>query len=374
MKLALAEMRRNRGRFGAIMAALVLIVFLVLVLNALADGLYYGATGAIRRSGADLYVFAKDGRRQLARSTLPATSAATIAAIPGVAAVGPVGALQGTGHGPTGILGLVLFGYAPGQPGGPAHATQGRLPRPDEAFAAAADSSLKDKGITIGDTITFSGTSQPITIVGFTSDSRYELQPTLWATIDTWRAVRNQARPEFRGQQGDVQAFAVRLAKGASATKTASAIDTALDGQTETIDRATAVLALPGVKQQRSTFNQIIYTTFVVAAIVIALFFALITLEKRTQLAVLKAVGASSRYLATGILVQSLLISVMAAATGIVMSRLAATALPSSVPVTFRAATAITIAVGTVVTGALGATFSFRRVTRIDPATALGGA
>jgi ABC-type antimicrobial peptide transport system permease subunit len=374
MKLALAEMRRNRGRFGAIMAALVLIVFLVLVLNGLADGLYYGATGAIRTSGADLYVFAKDGRHQLARSTLPATSAATIAALPGVTAVGPVGTLQGTGHGPTGIIDLVLFGYTPGQPGGPAHATQGRLPRPGEAFAAAADSSLKDKGITIGDTITFSGTSRPITIVGFTSDSRYELQPTLWTSIDTWRAVRNQARPEFQGQQSDVQAFAVRLAKGASATKTASAIDTALRGQTETIDRATAVLALPGVKQQRSTFNQIIYTTFVVAAIVIALFFALITLEKRTQLAILKAVGASSRYLATGILVQSLLISVMAAATGIVMSRLAATALPSSVPVTFRAATAIAVAVGTVVTGALGAAFSFRRVTRINPATALGGA
>ena len=374
MKLALAEMRRNRGRFAAIIAALVLIVFLVLVLNALADGLYYGATGAIRTSGADLYVFSKDGRRQLARSTLPASSEATIAAVPGVAAVGQVGALQGTGQGPMGTVDLALIGYTPGRPGGPSHATEGRTPRPGELFVATADASLKDKGIKIGDTITFSGTSRPITIVGFTSDSRYELQPTLWTTIDTWRSVRNQARPEFQGQQGDVQAFAVKLTPGASATKTAAAIDAALGGQTETIGRAAAVLALPGVKQQRSTFNQIIYTTFIVAAIVIALFFALITLEKRTQLAILKAVGASSRYLATGILAQSLIISVMAVVIGIVLSRLLAAALPSSVPVTFRAATAITISVATIVTAALGAAFSFRRVTRIDPASALGGA
>ncbi|MFI5040332.1 MAG: ABC transporter permease [Acidimicrobiales bacterium] len=374
MKLALAEMRRNRGRFAAIIAALVLIVFLVLVLNALADGLYYGATGAIRSSGADLYVFSKDGRRQLARSTIPASEAAKVAAVPGVAEVGEVGTLQGTGHGPTGTLDLALIGYTPGKPGGPSHATSGRLPRPDEPLAAAADVSLKDKSIRIGDEITFSGSSQPLTIVGFTSDSRYELQPTLWTTIDTWRTVRNEARPEFQGKQDDIQALAVKLSKGASPTQTAAAIDAALGGGTETVSRATAVLSLPGVKQQRSTFNQIIYTTFIVAAIVIALFFALITLEKRTQLAILKAIGASSRYLASGILVQSVLICLVGLGIGILLSRVLALLLPSSVPVTFRAATAVTIAVATIVTGALGAAFSFRRVTRIDPASALGGA
>jgi len=374
VKLALAEMRRNRARFGTIVAALVLIIFLVLVLNALADGLYYGATGAIRTSGADLYVFSTDGRRQLPRSTLPASDGATIATVPGVASVGAVGTLQGTGQGPNGTLDLALIGYEPGRPGGPARASSGRLPAPGEPFTAAADGSFKDKGVKIGDRITFSGSSRPITIVGFTSDSRYELQPTLWTTVDTWRTVRDEARPEFRGQEGDVQAFAVKVRPGASTAETAKAIDGALGGRTETIDRATTVLSLPGVKQQRSTFNQIVYTTFVVAGIVIALFFALITLEKRTQLAILKAIGASSRYLATGILVQSVVISALSLVLGILLSRLAAMALPSSVPVTFRAATAATVVVATLVTGALGAAFSFRRVTRIDPASALGGA
>jgi len=374
MRLALAEMRRNRGRFVAIIAALALIIFLVLVLNGLADGLYYGATGAIRTSGADLYVFSKDGRKQLPRSTLPASDAATIATVAGVADVGEVGILQGTGQGRVGTLDLALIGYAPGKPGGPAHATTGRLPHPGEPFVAAADSSLEDKGVRIGDAIMFSGSSRPITVVGFTSDSRYELQSTLWTTVDTWRAVRDQARPEFGGQLDDVQAFAIKLTKGASAAKTAAAIDVALAGQSETVSRATAVLSLPGVKQQQSTFNQIIYTTFTVAGIVIALFFALITLEKRTQLAIVKALGASSRYLAVGILMQSLLISVVGLAIGIVFSRVLATVLPSSVPVTFRAATAVTIGVATIVTGALGAAFSFRRVTRIEPASALGGA
>ncbi|HEX4821173.1 MAG TPA: ABC transporter permease, partial [Acidimicrobiales bacterium] len=201
MTLALAEMRRQRGRFAAIISAVVLIVFLVLVLNALADGLYYGATGAIRSGGADLYVFSKDGRKQVARSSLPAASAATVGAVPGVAAVGAVGILQGTAQGPEGVVDLALVGYEPGQPGGPARAVTGRLPRPDEPLAGAADTSLRDKGVGLGDTITFSGSSRPITVVGFTSDSRYELQPTVWTTVNTWRAVRDEARPEFKGKE-----------------------------------------------------------------------------------------------------------------------------------------------------------------------------
>lgn len=374
MKLALAEMRRNGGRYASIIAALVLIVFLVVVLNALADGLYYGSTGAIRRSGADLYVFSKDGRKQLARSSLPASAAAAVAGVPGVAQVGQVGVLQGAGQAPTGTIDVAVIGYVPGRPGGPSRSVAGRLPLADEPFTAVADTSLRDEGVGLGDQITFAGSTKPITIVGFTSDSRYELQPTLWTTIDTWRSVRNEARPEFAGRQDDVQAIAVALDGGSPPERTAAAIDAALGSTTQTITRDAAVLALPGVEQQKSTFDQIIGTTYAVAAIVIALFFALITLEKRTQLAVLKAVGASSRYLATGILVQSVIISIVGLAVGIVLSRALEVVLPSTVPVTFRTATTLTVAVGTLVTGILGAAFSFRRVARIDPATALGGA
>lgn len=374
MKLALAEMRRNRGRFAAIVAALVLIVFLVLVLTALADGLYYGSTGALRTSGADLYVFSKDGRKQLPRSTLPASDVAAVAAVPGVASVGAVGVLQGTGKGPDGILDLALIGYVPGKPGGPSRAVSGRLPKPGERDAAAADASMKDKGVALGDEVTFSGTTRPLTVVGFTQDSRYELQPTLWTTVDTWRDVRNEARAELEGRQGDVQALAVALEPGTSPSTAAAAIDRALGGDAETITRSAAVLALPGVELQRSTFNQIVATTFIVAAIVIALFFALITLEKRTQLAILKAVGASSRYLAVGILVQALLVAAVAVVLALVLSRATAFVLPATVPVTFRTGTALVVAVITLLTAAIGAAFSFRRVTHIDPASALGGA
>lgn len=377
MRLAWAEIRRTRGRFTAMAATLTLLVFLVLILSALADGLYYGATGALRSSRADLYTFSADSRQQFARSSLPAADAATINSVPGVAAVGQVGTLLAagrcSGHCQGGLIELALFGYVPGLPGGPDRAVEGRIPRPSEPGVAAADISLKENGVRIGDRITLAGTTLAVRIVGFTSDSRYELQPTLWTTIATWRTVQAQARPELAGTGDTVQAFAERLGKGVSPSATAAAVDAALGARSATVARQTAVLSLPGVREQRSTLDQIIYATLAVAGIVTALFFALITLEKRTQLALLKAIGASNRYLGASVIIQSAILCAIGIGLGVAVTRLVALAVPASVPLTFTAASITTAAVGTFAMGTFGASLSFRRVARIDPATALGG-
>ncbi len=377
MRLAWAEIRRTRGRYGAMAATLALLVFLVLILSALADGLYYGATGALRSAGADLYTFSADSRQQFSRSSLPVADAAAIASVPGVAAVGQVGTLLAAGRCigrcRDGLIELALFGYLPGLPGGPDRAVEGRLPYRGELGVAAADISLQDNGVRIGDRIRVAGTTLSVRIVGFTSDSRYGLQPTLWTTIATWRTAQAQARPELAGGGDTVQAFAERLDNGASPSATAAAIDAALGARSATVDLQAAVLSLPGVREQRATLDQIIYATLAVAGIVTALFFALITLEKRTQLALLKAIGASSRYLGASVIVQAAILCVMGTALGVAVTRLVALVVPASVPLTFTAASTATAAVGTLVMGAIGASLSFRRVARIDPATALGG-
>lgn len=377
MRLAWAEIRRAPGRFAVMAAALTLLVFLVLILSALADGLYYGATGALRSGRADLYTFSADSRRQFALSSLPAGDAATIASVPGVAAVGEVGTLLAAGRCsgscPGGLIDLALFGYLPGLPGGPDRAVEGRVPRPAEEGVAAVDISFKEKGVRIGDRITVAGSTQALRIVGFTSDSRYQLQPTLWTTMTTWRAVQAQARPELAGAGDTVQAFAERLEKGASPSATAAAIDASLGAMATTVDRQTAVLSLPGVREQRSTLDQIVYATLAVAGIVTALFFALIILEKQTQLALLKAIGASNRYLGASVVVQAAILCAVATGLGVAVARLVAIVVPDAVPLTFTAASAVTATVGTFVMGALGSSFSLRRVARIDPATILGG-
>src|SRR3712207_7770372 len=64
----------------------------------------------------------------------------------------------------------------------------------------------------------------------------------------------------------------------------------------ETLTTQAAILAIPGVQQQRQVFNAIIVTTFLVAVMVVTLFFVLLTLEKREQLADRKSTRLNSSH------------------------------------------------------------------------------
>ena len=364
--LALREVTRGKGRFATIVGALSLIVFLVLVLGALSDGLYYGATGAIRSSSATAYAFSSDAEGSLVRSRLAESDVETARAAPGVEEAGPIGVLLTGGTGPDGALDVAVFGIEPGSAGTPTTLAEGRLPEPGETGTAAADTRLQDDGVALGSTVSVGGVEA--TVVGFVTDSEYQLQPTLWTTIPTWRAMRDAVRPELRGQPDAINAIAMVTAADADL----DAIAATLPDAAVLTSEATA-LAIPGVEQQRSTLNSIIYTTLAVAALVVALFFALLVLEKRELFAALKALGASTARLGGGVILQALVASALGVVFGALVARLFGLVIPPEVPTLFRSDTLVTVAVFTLVAGVVGAVFSLRRIAKIDPATAIGG-
>jgi putative ABC transport system permease protein len=128
------------------------------------------------------------------------------------------------------------------------------------------------------------------------------------------------------------------------------------------------------VSQQDAVFTSIIGVTFAVAGIVVALFFALLTIERVGLLGVLKAVGASSRTLAAGLTLQALLVASGALAIGSVLALGLARVIPETVPLTLEPGRFAFTAVGLVLTSVIGSAISFRRIVRIDPASAVGSA
>jgi putative ABC transport system permease protein len=365
--LALKEIRRGGGRFSAIVGALSLIVFLVLVLGALADGLYFGATGAVRSTTATAYAFSSDAEGSLVRSRLNQTDVDRFAQAPGVTAAGPLGVLLTGGVGPDGDIDLAVFGLDVGGPGTPTTLVEGRLPDAGEVGVAAADAQLQSFGVEIGSTVSVGGV--PAQIVGIVSDSAYQLQPTIWTSVDTWRAMRDAVRPELRGQPTAINAVALVTSADANLDAVAAAV-----AQTTVLTAQATGSAIPGVEQQSSTLNSIIYTTLAVAALVVALFFALLVLEKRELFAALKALGTPTSRLGVAVIVQALISSALGVVIGTVVARVFGLIIPAQVPTLFRVETLVTIAIFTLVAGFLGAVFSLRRIAKIDPATAIGGA
>jgi putative ABC transport system permease protein len=367
MNLAIAEFRRAKGRFASITGALSLIVFLVLVLGALGDGLFFGGTGAIRSSTAGAYAFSADAEGSLVRSRLPLSTESELEAETGVVQATAIGALITTTSSVPDGADVVVMGFVPeADPAGvPSEVVEGRLPTPARPDGVAVDASLAADGLGLGATLVVGGVATPV--VGVVADAQYQGIPTAWASFETYGAMRAAVRPELAGQPAQPSTFGLILADGVTAEQVTAPAGTSILSSEQTY------LSIPGVREQKSSLNAIIGASLAVGGLVVALFFALVVLEKRELFAALKALGASSRRLGGGVVLQALGATVTAVIIGAVAARAVGWLLPDDIPFLFRPETLVVSATLTIVAGVVGAVLSLRRISRIDPATALGG-
>lgn len=366
MRLGLLELRRNAGRFVSVAGAVGFIVFLALILSGLSDGLYLGSTGAFRTSAADVFVFSEGSDFELTSSRIAPATADLVADADGVEAVGRLSRFTTTATSDGDDLQLALVGADDVTM--PLALEDGERPASD-SMEVLIDEQTRRQGVEVGDVIAVTD-GPDLEVVGVASDAGFGTV-TAWIDHDSFDQVVVEVRPELGRLSGTSETLGVELSDPDSTT----AIDSvrAVDG-VEVATPQQAIDSLPAASQQKTTLNGIVYTTFAVAAIVIGLFFALVTLEKRSEFAVLKAIGMPNRVLVVALFTQAVVSSIVGFIIGFALVRVAALVIPPSVPALFLADTAATVGVVTLVMGAVGAIFSFRRIIRIDPASALGGA
>lgn len=360
MRFGLLELRRNAGRFAAVAGAVGFIVFLALILAGLSDGLYLGTTGAFRTSQADVFAFSDGSDFELTSSQVSQDLAQRAVETDGVRAVGRLSRFNTTATSDGEDIQLTLVGADAVTM--PVEIEDGRRPE-DASNEVLIDDQTRRQGVDIGDTIAITDGAD-LEVVGIAADAGFGTV-TAWIDHDSYDAVIVATRPELAGLVGTSQSLGLEL------TDPTDAIE--VDGLVIATPQE-AIDALPAASQQKTTLNGIVYTTFAVAAIVVGLFFALVTLEKRSQFAVLKAIGMPNRVLVAALFTQAVVSSLAGFLIGFALARLAALVIPPSVPALFLLGTAGTVAIATLVMGAIGAIFSFRRIINIDPASALGGA
>ncbi|MDJ0771483.1 MAG: FtsX-like permease family protein [Ilumatobacter sp.] len=341
---------------------LTLIAVLLMFLGGLLDGLIRSSTGAVRAQQADAIVYAESAQASFLRSRIDPTTRAEIEALPAVEQSGGLGVVllgaRVPGNGPRDLANIALWGYELAPRG---------VPAPPDDGEAWADRVLEADGVELGDVLLVGPARSPVTVVGWVEDTSYTGQAGLWANVDTWHAVLSVNRPDAALADGVFQALAVR---GADVV---AAIETGLGGRVEALTIDDAVNAIPGVTEQRTTFNQILGVTVVVALVVIALFFALLTVERTALYGVLKAVGARSGTIFLGLVVQAMVVTLVAAAVaGAAVVVLDLLIPPGSIPLSISATRIVISVVLLLVAAVVGSAFSLRRVLRVDPASALG--
>ena len=264
------------------------------------------------------------------------------------------------GNGPRDLANVALFGFELPPDGVP------DVPPPGQAYA---DEVLEADGVELGMTILLGPARSPVEIIGFVEDTSFNGQGGLWVEPDTWREVLAANRPDARLAEGVFQALVVR----GQGDDLPAAIDAATGGRTDSYTIDGAVAAIPGVEDQQSTFNQIIGVTVAIAAVVIALFFALLTVERAALYGVLKALGARSSTIFAGLIAQAVTITVSAsaiAATAVIALDLVIP--PGSIPLAVTPSRLLSSLVLLLAAAVAGCVFSLRRVLRVDPASAIG--
>ena len=365
MRLALAEMRRAKLRFGLLTGAVALLVFLIIFQQTLAAALLGFFTGGIEHQSAEVLVFNEDARRNVEGSIIQQGQVEAVAAVDGVGTVAPLGESTFTVRAGGELRDAVLFGYEIGGPGAPTRLVEGRLPIAEgEAVASSIDA---DSGFGIGAVVEVVPGGYPVTIVGLAEDSRFAVLPTLFASYPTFEAASFAANPDAQAVLPSL--IAVDPAPGVDPAELATRITRRVEG-VEALERSVAVASLPGVSSIRSSFSVVLGLAFIVVVLVTGFFFLILTVQKTQALTLLRAVGASGTYLIRNLAFQVAVVTGVGVALAAGLLAIAAAASSEAFPIEADPRLILTTGAAVLVLALLASLASVRRVSRIDPATA----
>ena len=113
---------------------------------------------------------------------------------------------------------------------------------------------------------------------------------------------------------------------------------------------------------------------YAIGALVVGAFFTVWTIQRGHELAVLRAMGASVRYLLGDSLAQAAILLVTFTVLGLGAGIALGALMPAGMPFSLEAGPIAVASATTVLLGLLGAAVAVLRVTRIEPLSALGGA
>jgi putative ABC transport system permease protein len=375
MFLAIREMRRAKGRFGLLVAAIALLVFLILFQQALQDGLVTSFVGAIRSQSAPVLVFSTDGQRTLQGSVIPPPLEQLVRSVDGIDAADWIG--QGTFtvrvDDANETSDAAIIGARDRSVGGIESVDGGRIAEaPGEAVGSAADFAVGDvvRIVPVG---VASGDSPELRVVGVVDDAQLQVTSTLFTSWDDYEAVARAANPDAVSILPN--AIGLRPVDGLSAADLASRVNATSD-DADALTRAAAADKSPGVSQVRQSFQVIFLLYALVVPLVTGLFFLIITFQKAASLTLLRAIGVDSGTLVRSLLVQVVLVIGAGIVLGTLMFVPLSQAQIGSINLRFDTRAVALWSVLLLVLGVVSSLVSARRVLRIDPleATVGGGA
>jgi len=370
--LALRELVFARTRFGLMGAVVALITVLMVLLSGLSSGLVVDGVSGLQRSPLDAVAFEEGTKTDSAftRSVVTTAERDAWAARDDVADAELLGTALVNAKNDDGTpVDLALFGVERGgfvePPTGAGRALAGE----GEVVLSV---SAKAEGVELGDVLTIDRVGTELEVVGFTTDQRTFGHVDIgFLDLRTWQEIHSATPP---GQEAPADAYdtaSVVALRGVDGVPDLAAGDGQAGTDARTIGEA--FNSSPGYQAEIMTMDLIKGFLYAISALVVGAFFTLWTVQRTRELAVMRAIGASTRFLVLDGLAQAAILLVASIGVGLAVGLgLGSLLVGSGMPFELQAQPVVLGGVLLLVLGLVGAIVATARIARVDPVTALG--
>ncbi len=369
MFVAWRDLRAAKGRFALMGGVVVLMTLLVTLLSGLTAGLGRESTSGIADLPADHLAFAAPAGDQdisFSDSSVTADQWRAWAQVPGVIAAEPlsIATTKATGGQRSGddvarSAAVSVFGVRGGSsllPGG----TQ-----VDDGSVVLSTGAAEDLGVAGGDDLRIAG--RDLVVADVAGGASYSHTPVVWTSLD-------DATRLVPGGPAGAERSATVIALSTDDVDDAALADADELLGTSTVTTSGALQAIGSYASENGSLQLMRGMLFGISALVIGAFFTVWTIQRSGDIAVLKALGATTRYLMKDAIGQALVLLVAGTALGAGIAAAIGAAAAGTVPFALTVSTMLAPPLVLIVLGALGAVLSVRRITSVDPLTALGSA
>lgn len=373
MFLALRELRFARARFGLMGAVIALVTVLMVLLTGLSVGLVNDGVSGLQKLPVTAFAFQDGVQRDSAfsRSTVDIDAVDTWRAEDGVEDAAPYGNTLINATSDRGIdVDLAVFGVPVDSFLTPEVSAGTGLGAPDGIVIS--ESIAGEEGLALGDTVNVANTDAALRVVGIVPGQHtFGHVDVAYAPLTTWQALATgQSVDAPLDERAATEVTAIALRGSDPGQWSAAAEQTA----TEVLTLTESFDASPGYAAESATMLMIRGFLYAIAALVVGAFFAIWVVQRRQEIAVLRALGASSGYVLRDALTQAFLLITGSVVVGALIGLgLGALITDTGMPFSLEAGSILIAAALVIVLGLIGAAAAVVRVVSVDPATALGG-
>ncbi|WP_213406230.1 ABC transporter permease [Staphylococcus pasteuri] len=233
--------------------------------------------------------------------------------------------------------------------------SKGHYPKNDNQIVV--NEKLTGKGINIGDQVQFKNQEKAYKVTGFLKDAMYSHSSIVM--------MNQQGFSDIKGQYATFYPINKLSKHEQQQLKDITGIQ--VTDENELKDN------IASYKAEQAPLNMMIVSLFVISAIVLSAFFYVMTIQKVSEIGILKAIGIKTRHLLKSLTSQILMITLLSVLISVAMIISVSFIIPVTMPYHLAYANYILVIVIFILVACIGSLLSFIKVVKIDPLDAIGG-